>query len=69
MKKCVYKRNIIKNTIIEIEKAIWDKRITHVGKEIKVTQDISQVWEDYYFILNGVLIRWDDCHKYIQDIF
>lgn len=68
MKKCVYKRNIIKNTIIEIEKAIWDKRITHVGKEIKVTQDISQVWEDYYFILNGVLIRWDDCHKYIQDI-
>lgn len=68
MEECIFKKEQIECIIGEIKEAINNKNVSEAGKEIPVTQNIFSVWEDYLFILNGFLIRWDDCNKYIQDI-
>ncbi|GEM_PF-6613106 len=65
---CINKRNQLLELITEINTKIWNMRIAEVGKEILVTQSIDRVWEDYLFILNGILYRWDNCNRYITEI-
>lgn len=65
---CNNKRKQLSNLIEKIKSKIINKRISEAGKEIAVTQSIDQVWEDYLFILNGILFRWDNCNKFILEI-
>ncbi len=33
-----------------------------------VTYDIYEMWEDYSFVLNGLLVRWDECFDFLRRI-
>ena len=65
---CINKRGQLSNLISKINSKIHNKRIHETGNEVKVIRNIDGIWEDYYFILNGVLFRWDNCNYYINKI-
>ena len=65
---CREKREKIDNSISSIQEAIWKKRISEQGVEKLVRYDIEQAWQDYSFILLGVLYRWDKCFYYLNRI-
>ncbi|MCR5767403.1 MAG: hypothetical protein K6G45_02795 [Lachnospiraceae bacterium] len=65
---CNNKRKQLSDLIEKIDSKIISKRISNAGIEIAVTQSIDRVWEDYLFILNGILFRWENCNKFILEI-
>ena len=62
------KRIYIEDCIEKINAAILNEKIAEAGKEKVVTYNIGQVWEDYCFVLRGILYRWDNCNNLIEEL-
>lgn len=68
LQNCLNKRSRLLDLIEKINSEIIKKKTRNAGKEIIVTQSIDMVWEEYLYILNGILYRWDNCNSLINEI-
>ncbi len=67
-KECINKRNELSETINNINSQRFQMLIAQAGEEQLVRYDIYSVWEDYEFVLQGVLYRLDNCMRYLDEI-
>ena len=66
--ECLQKRQLTTEYIQKIGNRKFDRIANETGEERVVTYTIDEVWDDYLFILNGVIYRWDNCNKLINEI-
>lgn len=59
--ECKTMRKSIQDSIEKIQQRILEKQALDAGVEKIVVYDVNEVWNDYRFILQGVLYRWDSC--------
>lgn len=67
---CNNKRKELQKLIDEITRLDFEYILKQSGdgEEQRVQYDISEAWEEYIFILNGVLYRWDNCIQLLKNI-
>ncbi len=67
LKKCSLIRKRIDEHIYKIGKSDMDYCVKN-SEEHVATYKVFEVWKDYLFLLNGVLFRWDDCIRLLEEI-